>query len=138
MPTDSKNTKDAIMPEGLEALRNEIKDALSNISKKLDLLLDPKTGVFSELRDINNKADKAHTRIDDLEKGIDRLKDRFYGDMQTEGFEDVSKENRKRIEALERHRDDAVSNFRKVFYGVLTAAIISVLGWLATNISWGG
>lgn len=56
-------------------LRDYIEGQFSTFNKKLNVILDPKDGIYAELAIINNKADRAHHRIDKLEKVKKEKKD---------------------------------------------------------------
>jgi len=100
----------------IDALKREISEGFTHVNKKLDLLLDPKTGVFTELRDINNRAEKAHERIDVQEKSIEKIKYQLYGDLNTAGYEAIIKENKTAIDDLRKHRENTVKSLKKAFW----------------------
>lgn len=111
----------------LETLKGEINKGFDHVNKKLDLLLNPKTGVFSELLIINNKSEKAHERLDEVEKSFAKMKDRFYGDVNMQGYEDIIKNNATEIKALKEHRENAVKMFRKAVF-IAAGPILAGLG----------
>ena len=63
-----------ITKEHFDQFKEDLDKQLVQIDKKLDLVVNPRTGVFAELREINTKANRAHERIDGLEKDHKSLK----------------------------------------------------------------
>ena len=94
-----------ITKEHFDQFKEDLDKQLTQIDKKLDLVVNPKTGVFAELRDVNTKANRAHERIDSLESNHKQLKKVVCGDEGKPGLDydvfQLKKSQSKRMKVMD-------------------------------------
>ena len=111
MPESSYLTKQEFY-DTIESLRHEVE----TITKKLDLILDPKRGFYRDLLDMGAKTKEASDGLSSMKRDIASLRQSVYGNGKVPGL--VAE-----VRALEAFR----YNIQKVIWRVLTP-ILGALG----------
>lgn len=108
-----------------ESLKSEISNYFQELNRKMDRLLDPESGVFAKIQNLDAKSDKAHERLDAFGDSYAKVKDIIYGN----GVPGI----REQIRDLTHHRDRTVKVLVRIGWTISTP-ILGGLGYLLWSI----
>lgn len=115
-----------VTQQEFQSFKTELAEYFKEINRKMDRLLDPESGVFAKIQQVNAKADKAHSRIDAIDASHTKVKEIVYGIGDGVGV-------REDIRELKEHRTNTVKILSRIGWTIVTpiGAGIGYLIWTA-------
>ncbi len=113
-----------------EAFKADITAGIKALNDKFDKLLDPKTGIFSEIQNIKVATKRAHERLDECNESQDRIKLHIYGENGRGGLLD-------KMEDAEKTLSGWKTNFKWAIGLIATPMLLGIGALIWTAISGG-